>query len=346
MINRIIELVPPNSEWITQFKLEAATLHNSVANHCLALHHIGSTAIPDIYAKPVIDLLAIVKDLSAIDKLNSVFENLGYECRGEFGIPGRRFYLKNKIVRTHHLHLFEQGHPEINRHLAFRDYLRSHPNEAKAYSWIKRCLAEQFPLDIDFYNQGKESFIRTIDYRTGNAKSDQLQAHDQIILEPYDPNWKKLAVAEINAIKQVIQLPYLALEHIGSTAVTGLSAKPIIDIVIALENNHEFSHWTESLQAMGYVDWPDNPDKTHARFFKGMPPFGIKRSHHLHIMTMGNEFKHYVAFRDLLNQNARLREQYSKLKETLADRYKNDREAYTTAKAQFIQMVLKKNNTT
>jgi len=77
----------------------------------------------NIYAKPVIDMLVTVNDLSSVDALNPLFEALGYDCKGEFGIPGRRFYQKRKIKRTHHIHLFEQGNSEIKRHLAFRNYI-------------------------------------------------------------------------------------------------------------------------------------------------------------------------------------------------------------------------------
>lgn len=228
-------------------------------------------------------------------------------------------------------------HRETKRHLAFRDYMRSHTNEAQAYSWVKRCLAEQFPDDIVAYVNGKDSFIRAIDYRTGTAKQDQHQAKDEIFLEPYNPNWKKLAAAEINAIKKFIHLPFLAIEHLGSTSVEGLRAKPIIDIFIALKNMDEVNQWTEPLKALGYIDWPDNPNKMHARFFKGMPPFGLRRTHHIHIMAMGDEFKYRVDFRNLLQENTNLRNQYEKLKCTLAKRYANDREAYTSAKAEFIK---------
>lgn len=339
-MNRTLELESPNPDWATKFEAEALKLREILSGHWYAIYHIGSTAIPNINAKPVIDILVIVNNLIQIDVLNPLFEALGYECMGEFGIAGRRFYWKGETKRTYQIHLFEKDHPETKRHLAFRDYMLSHPDEAQAYSWIKRCLAEQFPRDIVAYENGKDSFIRAIDYRTGTSRQDQQQAKDQILLEPYNPNWQKLATAEINAIKQFIHLPYLAIEHLGSTAVEGLSAKPIMDIFIALESIDEADQWLEPLKALSYVDWPDNPDKTHARFFKGMPPFGIQRTHHVHIMAMGDEFKRRVAFRDMLRQYAHLRKQYEELKQTLAREYPDDRETYTEAKADFIQKTL------
>ncbi len=339
-----IELVPHNPGWAAQFDAEAAEIRHILGKNCRALHHIGSTAIPGIYAKPVIDILAEVKELGKVDNLNPAFEALGYVCMGEYGIPGRRFYWKSKSKRTHHIHLFESGSSEIIRHLVFRDYMIQHLEAAQGYSWIKRCLAEQFPTDIEAYINGKAQFIRMMEYRAGVAKRDQLEAKDDIILEPYNPKWKKYALAEINAIQKTINLPFVTMEHLGGTAVEGLTAKPIIDIFIALKTIDEAQQWTKPLEALGYVDWPENPDKTHDRYFKGMPPYGIKRTHHVHIISMGEAFKQRIAFRDLLLEHADLREQYGRLKQELAARYPNNREAYTDAKALFIEKCLEKFN--
>ena len=337
---RPVELVPHNPSWKNQFEVEAVYIRNILGNNLCQIDHIGSTVIPEIYAKSVIDILVAVKDLSQVDVLNSEFEKLGYECLGEYGIAGRRFYWKSKLKRTHHIHLFEQGNREIARHLAFRDYLLRHPVSAQGYSWVKRCLAAQFPIDMGAYICGKDSFIRAIDYHAGVAKQDQLAAKDQVILKPYDPIWKKLAAAEIETIRQFIHLPLVAIEHLGSTAIDGLSAKPVIDIFIALESMDQAGQWIEPLKALGYVDWPENPNKLHQRFFKGMPPFGLQRTHHLHMMPMGKKFKDRVMFRDLLCQRADLRLRYETLKQQLAQQYFDDREGYTEAKASFIKEVL------
>jgi GrpB-like predicted nucleotidyltransferase (UPF0157 family) len=84
---------------------------------------------------------------------------------GEYGIPGRRYFRKHDAagVRTHHVHVFEVGSAQIERHLAFRDYLRSHPAEAQAYSELKRRLAQTHPTNIEAYMDGKHGFIQAID---------------------------------------------------------------------------------------------------------------------------------------------------------------------------------------
>jgi GrpB-like predicted nucleotidyltransferase (UPF0157 family) len=86
---------------------------------------------------------------------------LGYQPKGEFGIPGRRFFIKgNDSARTHHVHVFQTGDPEVERHLGFRDYMIAHPQEAQAYHRLKEELAQKFPEDIESYIEGKDGFIK------------------------------------------------------------------------------------------------------------------------------------------------------------------------------------------
>jgi len=133
----------------------------------VVIHHIGSTAIPGIYAKPIIDMLAVTGDLSLLDERTPRLQALGYEALGEFGIPGRRYFRKNNSAgeRTYQIHAFQTGSPQIARHLAFRDYLRAHPEVARDYETLKHRLAAAFPNDIGSYTDGKDSFIHDIDSR-------------------------------------------------------------------------------------------------------------------------------------------------------------------------------------
>lgn len=141
---------------------EAKKLWGVFGNLANTIEHIGSTAIPGIKAKPIIDILIVVSDLSAVDALNDSMKAIGYEPMFEYGIPNRRFFLKGKINRTHHVHVFEQGHDAIENHLMFRNYLINHPEEAKNYSELKASLAKKYPHDIDQYMEGKNDFIKDI----------------------------------------------------------------------------------------------------------------------------------------------------------------------------------------
>jgi GrpB-like predicted nucleotidyltransferase (UPF0157 family) len=163
-MTRIVEVVPHNPDWHSAFEDESTQVALALGENTLAIHHIGSTSISTIYAKPIIDMLVEVKDIDKVDSRNTAIASLGYLIMGEFGIPGRRFFRKDNIgIRTRHVHVFETGSAQIDRHLAFRDYLRSHPEDAQKYSELKQQLALQYPHDIEKYMDGKANFIKGID---------------------------------------------------------------------------------------------------------------------------------------------------------------------------------------
>ncbi len=155
-------VVPPNPAWPAAFITAHAEATPAFGKNLLTLHHIGSTAIPNIHAKPVIDMLAVVQDITRVDPCNPALEQLGYHAKGEFGIPGRRYFYRNDPAgtRTHQIHTFQFDSPDVTRHLAFRDYLRAHPDIAQAYSLLKQKLAADHPQDIEAYMDGKDPFIK------------------------------------------------------------------------------------------------------------------------------------------------------------------------------------------
>lgn len=162
-----IYMVPHDPKWRQEFENEAKQITNALGSNVEEVHHIGSTAIPNIYAKPVIDILLVVQDHADLDAKQAAMEALGYEAFGEFGIPTRRYFRRDNEQgdRTHQVHAFEAGSPQIARHLAFRDYMIAHPDAAKAYSDLKRELAAKHPNDMEAYMDGKHEFIQEIDRR-------------------------------------------------------------------------------------------------------------------------------------------------------------------------------------
>lgn len=142
-------------------------MRDALGENVLAIHHIGSTSIPGIYAKPVIDMLVEVKEIDEVDRYSDAMKALGYEVMGEFGIEGRRYFRKDNDdgIRTHQVHTFGAGSPQITRHLAFRDYMIAHPEDARAYSELKRKLAEEHAENAELYMDGKDEFIKEIDRR-------------------------------------------------------------------------------------------------------------------------------------------------------------------------------------
>jgi GrpB-like predicted nucleotidyltransferase (UPF0157 family) len=161
MTPREVRVVPHDPTWTQTFEKEAATLRAVLGEEALAVHHIGSTSVPGLAAKPTIDVLVEVRKIGKVDDLDRTMAERGYEAWGEYGIPGRRFFTKDRgSRRTHNVHVFEAGTPEVERHLAFRDYLTQHPETARAYESLKEDLAEKFPTDIEAYMDGKDAFVK------------------------------------------------------------------------------------------------------------------------------------------------------------------------------------------
>ncbi len=131
----------------------------------VAVHHVGSTAIPGICAKPILDLMPQVRALADLDRVKTALENLGYEWWGEYGIAGRRYCTRNDSIdgrRLVQLHCFQTGNPEIEKHLAFRDYLRANPDVARGYDREKRRCRELHPDHSHAYTDAKSAWIDSI----------------------------------------------------------------------------------------------------------------------------------------------------------------------------------------
>lgn len=152
--------------WSIEFERIARDVREALGVSVVAVHHIGSTAIPGVtWAKPVIDLLVELDRLQHADQSASRLAPEGFEPRGEYGITGRRYFVRpagSGLSRVH-LHIYEVGNDQVDRHLAFRDYLRAHPDEAEAYSALKRRLAEVHASDKASYQAGKADFTVRIE---------------------------------------------------------------------------------------------------------------------------------------------------------------------------------------
>ncbi|MEI4769334.1 GrpB family protein [Psychrobacillus sp. FJAT-51614] len=160
---RKVEVLPYSVQWKEQFEEEARMLNEIFGSHIIDIHHIGSTSIIGLKAKPIIDIMPVVRDISTIDTYNTTMIDLGYLPKGENGLPGRRYFQKGGDNRTHHVHIYELGNPEIERHLAFRDYLRVNPQSAQEYGELKEMLSKKFPYNIDAYINGKEELASEIE---------------------------------------------------------------------------------------------------------------------------------------------------------------------------------------
>jgi GrpB-like predicted nucleotidyltransferase (UPF0157 family) len=170
-----IEVVPYDKEWISIFEEERQILLHALPTLIREVHHIGSTSVKGLAAKPIIDILLAVSSLPQLDSSISVFEKLDYESMGEFGIKGRRYFRKGRLNRTHQIHAFRENDPNIIRHIVFRDYLATNAEARVEYENLKTLLAKTCNNDIERYCAGKDSFIK---YHEARALRLFEQAHN------------------------------------------------------------------------------------------------------------------------------------------------------------------------
>jgi GrpB-like predicted nucleotidyltransferase (UPF0157 family) len=159
-----VVLVPHDPRWDDAARIEAERLSRVLPTGTLeTVHHIGSTAIEGLLAKPILDLLPVIADASAFDAARPALEAAGYLWWGEYGLPGRR-YLTREVdgVRTAHFHAYARGSDEITRHLAFRDYVRARPEVRDAYA-IEKERARSVAGDSYGYADEKAAFVRRVE---------------------------------------------------------------------------------------------------------------------------------------------------------------------------------------
>lgn len=157
-----IRLVAHTTEWSKSFEEEKQKLKSILAGSILKVEHIGSTAIPAIIAKPIIDIAITTVHFEDGFKCVAALEDYGYLYKGENGIEGRHYFSTDDDVVKFHLHMFPEGHEKLMDHLLFRDYLIAHPEEAGGYNDLKLQLREQFPTDRLAYTEGKHDLITEI----------------------------------------------------------------------------------------------------------------------------------------------------------------------------------------
>ena len=162
--SKTVRVVPYDDRWPDLFDAESTRLVDAVTAAGLpglAIEHVGSTAVPGLAAKPILDIAAGRPPDILPTTYIPALESLGYIYRGDGGLPGREFFRRG-MLRSHHLHLVELGGPHWDRYLRFRDALRAAPAVRDAYADLKRALAGQFPRDREGYIAGKADFVERV----------------------------------------------------------------------------------------------------------------------------------------------------------------------------------------
>jgi GrpB-like predicted nucleotidyltransferase (UPF0157 family) len=167
-----VVIVEYDPDWPCRFETEATCIRQILGTAAVGIEHIGSTSVPGLAAKPVIDIAIAVRSQAEGEKSAPALEALGYEFVGEHGLPGRLFFRKgsHQSCRTHHLHLVDSGPGHWEDYLAFRDFLRSHPDEAANYEQLKRGLAAQFRDRREDYTSGKSGYIAGVLAKASGGK--------------------------------------------------------------------------------------------------------------------------------------------------------------------------------
>ena len=329
--------------WNSLFENESRVLKSILGDRILHIDHIGSTSVENIYTRPILDILLTVNNTyELIDMEGILRKKLQTVVEKKSRLQYEYTYINSNNQHIY-LYLLTKDNVNIQRYIGFKKTLQKSLEQTQAYSTLKYILAQAFHDNLQLYKIAKDSFIRKIEYDARVAEKRQLKASDDINICPYNDSWPKLANAEIKTILEFVNLPVIDIQHVGSTAIQGLAAKPILDIFIAIKDINFATRWRKKLEALSYVYWADNPNKTHHRYFKGMPPFGLQRTHHLHILPPNEEYYRTIKFRDILRKNTELKNQYYDLKKYLMSQYQCDREAYTHSKSKFINRVLDRN---
>lgn len=164
MRTKKVIVVPYDPEWKAQFWQIAEELKQILGDLALAVEHVGSTAVPGLAAKPILDIDVVIRDCSVFSQVVQLLENGGYYHEGNLGIEGREAfgYSGKEYLQKHHLYVCPADSGELRRHLAFRDYLRSHEDAAGEYGRIKINAARKFPDSIEDYLRMKGPFIEEI----------------------------------------------------------------------------------------------------------------------------------------------------------------------------------------
>lgn len=338
--------------WPERFERERAEiLRVCGAAPFVRIEHVGSTAVPGLAAKPIIDIMPGLRSLDGAPPLVAPLSGIRYQYVPEFeqstaagkGMPFRRYFRKDVAgERAFHMHIVEAGSEFWVNHLRFRNYLRAFPREAAAYESLKRELAEGYNAalsDTSEINAGytdfKTEFIESV-LAKANAR---IGASRPIAVADYDADWPRRFERELDAILGVAGHIAVAVEHIGSTSVPGLAAKPKVDMAIGVRSMDEGRTAIEALREIGYRKQADEQDFADWNVFRKQADG--ERAYQLHMVPHGGErWQQYLLFRDYLRAHPRAAREYEALKRDLAREFGSDRLGYPEAKTDFVNRIV------
>jgi GrpB-like predicted nucleotidyltransferase (UPF0157 family) len=169
---RKVEIVDYDPAWAKLFAELSDVVGRALGDLALAIEHVGSTSVPGLAAKPIVDLIVVIPSRDLLPAVIPCLATLGYEHEGDLGVTGREAFRRpsTDVPRDgggrerprHHLYVCAQDSQELARMLAFRDVLRQNPAQADAYAQLKQELARRYPYDVNAYAEAKTDFVEGI----------------------------------------------------------------------------------------------------------------------------------------------------------------------------------------
>jgi GrpB-like predicted nucleotidyltransferase (UPF0157 family)/predicted kinase len=216
--------------------------------------------------------------------------------------------------------------------------IRTRSSDPERLAWESKRFRELRAIQDTNARRGDLGFVFDTTHLSIQGIADAIWNNitEEVALVPYDPAWPQMFEEEKKFIEAALGDRVTEIHHIGSTAIPGLAAKPVIDIMLVVRGLNEAVDCIGPLSDLGYafIDYPQNTDR---RFFRK----GVPRTHHAHIVAQGNaELAHHLAFRAALRADPQLRDEYAALKYQLAERHRNDRAQYSDSKTKFVRRVL------
>ena len=339
-----------DESWPVRFEAERALIFRTCGRDRFAsIEHVGSTAVPGLGAKPIIDIMPGLRSLDDAAPLIAPLATIGYEYDPEFEdeLPERRYFRKDVDgERAFHMHMVATTSEFWERHLLFRNYLRMFPDVAAEYERLKHEIAARYNANLRpdsnanaGYTDYKTEFITRIE---AQART-RIAASTPIVIVDYDPDWPRRFERERAAILRVAGDVAVDVQHVGSTSVPGLAAKPCVDMALGVRGIEEGRRATDALAGIGYAMRADEDQVADWKVFYKREPAssGVGAdTYHLHMVPHGGaRWRAYLAFRDHLRAHPDAAREYERLKRENARTYGGDRLGYNEAKSEFIRGV-------
>jgi GrpB-like predicted nucleotidyltransferase (UPF0157 family) len=347
-MGKAIVIAEYDAGWPARFEAERDLVYATCGREAFTrIEHMGSTAVPGLAAKPIIDMMPGLRSLDDAPPIIERLATIGWEYVPEFeqpteideGMPFRRYLRKDERGRrAFHMHMVEQGSDFWVKHLRFRDYLRAFPQERDAYADLKRGLAARFNARLTpssnvniGYTDQKTEFVE----RCLGKLEDRLTRSTPVALSPADRGWTETYARLRPDVVEAAGPDALDVQHVGSTSVPGLIAKPKVDIAVGAKDMEAADAIAARLTAAGYEPY-DDAQRTDDWIAMYRVEHGRKIAN-VHIVVHGGErWRRFLAFRDYLRGHPEAAAAYAELKRARAEEFGRNRLGYAAAKSEFI----------